>query len=99
MKSIITHKEESSYYLRNNWFLPLITGVIFTVIGYVIYTLLKLIITSEFKLDVKFILIIFAIGFIEGLSTLIITSRENKKSYKYYTNYQKKAKTDFLPQQ
>lgn len=96
MKSIITQKEERSYYLRTNWFLPVIMGGVFSVIGYIIYALLKLIITSEFELGWKYILIIFALGFFEGLSTIFITNIENKKSYKYYTNYQKKANTDFF---
>lgn len=96
MKSIITQKEGNKYYVLTNLLLPIYMGIIFTAMIFIIYLILKLFIQdSDFKWNLTFI-IIAILGFFEGLSTIYLIVRQNKKDYKYYSNQNKKSKTDFF---
>ena|SRR5690554_2823618 len=97
MKSIITLKEENKFYLRTNLLLPVYIGLIFTVIILIIYNLLYVIFNDNgFNWNWTFVVIAFILGFLEGLSTIYLMARQNKKDFKYYTNLNKKTKTDFF---
>lgn len=97
MKSIISLKEEKQYFNRIYMLLPLYMGILFTVIIYLIYNLLYLIIEGRgFHWNGKFILIAFVLGLFEGASTIYLTHRQNKKDFTYYEHTNKKAKTDFF---
>ncbi len=99
MKSIITKKEETKYYNRVYLLLPVLMGLIFSIIIFLIYILVFLITHGfGFQIEWKYILIAFGLGVLEGLSTIYITHKVNAKKNHYFANFSKKAKTDtYIP--
>jgi len=99
MKSIITKTEEKRYYNRYYLLLPIYVGLLFSVIIYFLYNLVLVIfLGTGFELRWGYLLIAFAFGFLEGLSTIYFTYKLNKKKNIYFTNYNQKSKTDiYIP--
>jgi len=96
MKSIITYKEVKNYYARTFLLLPFIQAIIFGAVLFLvylgIYSLLGLLVVVNYTT----LYIGLILGFVEGLSTVIVYASLNKKKNTYYSNLERKGKTDFF---
>ena len=94
MKSIVTVKEEKQFYKRFYFLLPIYTALLFFAITYIFYNIVSIIIHGMgFYWNTTFMVIALVLGFLEGLSTMLLNIRLIKKR----NNLFYKSKDTFVP--